>query len=486
MDQQLGYANEELSLLSEYLREYGQDHPGLGLAGDGLGDPQVRMLLQAVAVLNGRIRRKLADELPEVTCSFLEICAPHLLRPFPSCSIVHFNSPHKASACTTSITVPRGALLKSCQQNSDGVICKFKTVYPVDLSPAMVTQASFRSVLQAPPQATLPHDASSEIAITFEWDAASHNPLQPTQLRLFIDAERSVSAAVVDALFLHTSACYIEQGQDKWQKLEKNPLSLMGFSPEEALVPADPKVSSAHRLLTEYFCFPAKFNFISIDLSFLHEARPQDTGKATLHFVLNGVPLQSGTARLLNGLNAQQLLVGCSPVVNLFTKAASPIRVTYQTTDYPLIADALRPGAYEIYSVDTVLMSRTEPVDQPPVEFRPYYSLRHADGVAAKGNYWIHRQDEDLARMSPGAANTIAFADIDFDPGSMGSATVSVDLTCTNGRLPATCHMARLTATSWWKHLSEVIRSRCYAGQACLAHGPPLAPCNGNWLRSWR
>src|SRR5476649_2433070 len=82
----LPFVERELSLFGDYFRRFAEEYPAIAgelkLQSDSGGDPFIRNLTQAAAVLNARTAKKLDDDYPELTSSFLEILAPHLTRPF--------------------------------------------------------------------------------------------------------------------------------------------------------------------------------------------------------------------------------------------------------------------------------------------------------------------------------------------------------------------------------------------------------------------
>ena len=70
-------------------------------------------------------------------------------------------------------------------------------------------------------------------------------------------------------------------------------------------------------------------------------------------------------------ITADTLRLGCTPVVNLFSKRAEPIKVTQRVTEYPIIPDARTPDEIEVFSVDRVLTTGSGGEDK---EFVPLYS----------------------------------------------------------------------------------------------------------------
>ncbi|HRO28322.1 MAG TPA: type VI secretion system baseplate subunit TssF, partial [Luteimonas sp.] len=257
------------------------------------------------------------------------------------------------------------------------------------------------------------------------------------KLRLFIDGEPSFRAALRDTLALGVLQAYVEPGNGgRWIALPEVPLAAVGYSEAEALIDFPSRSHPAYRLLTELFAFPEKFGFFDLDLS----ALPARLGEGfTLHFVLKSAGDRAGS-RILEPLGPQHVRTGCTPVVNLFAMHGEPIRVSHQDTHYPVVADARRAFAYEVYSIDSVHRVRQTPQGERITRFRPFYSLQHGERPDEKGHYWIQRRDEDTARRSPGFETELAFVDLDFNPAAPQADVVSLELTCSNRDLPT--HLA--------------------------------------------
>jgi type VI secretion system protein ImpG len=92
MDELLRYYEEELGLFGQFAREFRARYPKpaseLHLAGETYEDPSVARLIQSVALMSARIRKRLDDDYPKFTESLLESLYPHYLRPMPSHTIV--------------------------------------------------------------------------------------------------------------------------------------------------------------------------------------------------------------------------------------------------------------------------------------------------------------------------------------------------------------------------------------------------------------
>ncbi|XLZ72908.1 type VI secretion system baseplate subunit TssF [Massilia sp. SR12] len=435
MEDLLPYFERELVYLRELGREFCERYPSIGgklqLDEDTCPDPHIEQLIQSTALLSARIAMKLDDSYPEFTEAFLETLFPHFLRPFPSCSIVRAAYPPARSAdAAPLLVIPRGTEMDSAMVR--GVRCRFKTAYDITLTSAKLTDARFDALARPPAGMTLPHTAASTLSIRIEGSL----PVQMNALRIFVDGEPSFCAALRDALFMRTVGAYIEVEAGRWIPLKGIPLKRVGFSEDEALIPFDARSHVAYRILSEYFVYPEKFGFFDIDLAPLRAHLNQNVHSLTLHLAIGGMRPDSHLARLLGTLSENNLLLGCSPAVNLFQRPCQPVAVTHRTADYVLSADATHPEAYEVYTVDSVTMVRRRERQETVTTFRPLYSQCYGEDVAGKGHYWMLRHDETLAEVSPGQEKRITLIDGDFNPEAVQSASLSIELSCTNRDLP--------------------------------------------------
>jgi type VI secretion system protein ImpG len=435
MDELLAQYERELVTMRQLCREYAERYPKvaakLQLGGEACDDPHVERLIQSVALLCARVSKRMDDTYPQFTEALLNLLFPHYLRPFPSCAIARF-LPADQDAGSAAI-VPRGTVLESAPVR--GVPCKFRTVYDVRPSPVTVAAAWFDAIIRPPSTTRLPAGVTASIGIEF----ALADPISgmPAPLRIYLDGDASFCAALRDALFLRTASAYVQvDAHEAWIPLAAPPIAVVGFADDDGLIPFDARSHRAYRTLAEYFAFPEKFNFVDIDLAALCARLPHDCTRFTLHLALTGMPSGSDQARMLASLSTQSLLPGCTPIVNLFRQAGVPIAYDQRTAEYSVLAHATHAAAYEVYSVDRVHMVQQQEKNVTPIEFRPFYALRHGDGDAHKGRYWIVRHDDALAVASPGHEKVIALVDPDGEPLAVERTTLSIDLTCTNRDLP--------------------------------------------------
>ena len=442
MEQLLPYYERELGFLRRYSREFSEKYPKIAgrllIGGEVCEDPHIERMIESFALLNSRIAKRLDDDYPEFTEALFEVLYPHYLRPFPSCSIARMDFSGAAAQLTTASTIARGTQLTT--RPVRGAACTFRTAYPVTVAPLELSEAWFAPIIDTPEAVRPPIGATSSVSITIASTAeqVSVAQLKLGKLRVFIDGEPSFCAALRDALFMRTVAAYVEADHNgRWVQLSAIPVSAAGFDEDESLIDFSARSHAAYRLLTEYFSFPEKFNFFDIDLQAMGVLLPMGAKSITLHLALSGLRTDSNTARMLGTLSTNNVLLGCTPVVNLFRQRGEPIRLTHTTASYPVLADARRAFAYEVQSIDSVKLVRQTPQGESIVLFRPFYSLKHGQTPEKSGHYWVMRRDETLAERSPGFETQISIVDIDFDPAEVETDTLSLELTCTNRDLPA-------------------------------------------------
>ncbi|MBB5609893.1 MULTISPECIES: type VI secretion system baseplate subunit TssF [unclassified Janthinobacterium] len=428
MDDLLPYFERELVMLRRHCREFAERYPRIAgklhMSGESCEDPHVEHLIESVAMLAARISKRLDDDYPQFTEALFEALFPHYLRPFPSCAIVHQDMPAPGAGARH---LPANSELDSAAVR--GVRCRFKTVYDMTTGTSTLEHASFDAMIKAPAGVRLPIMVSSSLNIVIR-----HLDAPPASLRVFINGEPSFAAALRDALFMRTTCAFVEAEAGPWIALAAVPLKPVGFAETEALIPFGARSQPAYRILSEYFAYPEKFNFLDIDIAALSAFLPAGCRCYTLHLGMAGLRPDSDIARMLTSISKANLLLGCSPVVNLFRQSGVPIAITRQKTDYAVLAHATHAHGYEVLGIDAVHLLRQRGGDSTLTEFRPLYSLRHGEGAAH--HYWVLRHDEHLAEKSPGHEKKITLVDSDFNPLLHEKASLSLELTCSNRDLP--------------------------------------------------
>ncbi len=331
MEDLLPYYERELGFLRRYSREFSERYPKIAgrlqMGGEVCEDPHIERMIESFALLNSRIAKRLDDDYPEFTDALFEVLYPHYLRPFPSCSIARLDYREAAAQLTRASVVPRDTQLKTHPVN--GEACLFRTTYPVTVAPLALTHASFNPIIRTPEAVRTPAGATSSVSVTMATPShqVSVAQLGVGKLRVFIDGEPSFCAALRDALFMRTVCAYAEADDSGcWTALGAIPVSVAGFDDDESLIEFSARSHTAYRLLTEYFTFPEKFNFFDIDVTAICAALPAGAHRVTLHLAMSGMRSDSNAARMLGTLGTHNLVLGCTPVVNLFKQATVAVR----------------------------------------------------------------------------------------------------------------------------------------------------------------
>lgn len=442
MENLLPHYERELAFLRGHAGDFARRYPKIAgrlkLSGDVGEDPHVERLIESFALLSSRIHKRLDDDFPLFTESFLDVLYPHYLRPFPSCSIVRFDA-GAGSQMTKASIIERGTSLNT--RPVRGVTCRFRTAHDVAVLPVRVASVAYRSTVNAPTGSPVPRGSTSDLQIEIELQSpqAQWDSLGTSHLRLYLDGEASQVSALREALCGKVLGCLVQTDPTgPWADGRDALPKPVGFAEDESLIDFDARSHPAYRLLTEYFAFPEKFNFV--DLPLPPALLSSGARRATLHYPMSGVRSDSDEARLLETISEKNLLTGCTPVVNLFRQKADPIRVTHAAASYPVLPDGRRAFGYEVHAIERVYRLQQTPQGETIAEFRPFYSLQHEELLSegeGGGRYWHAHRDDDMACRSPGFETELSIVDVDFDPAAAQTDTLSVDVTATNRDLPS-------------------------------------------------
>ena len=455
----LPHYERELAWMRKSAQQFAQAYPRIAsrlqLGHDMAQDPHVERLIESFALLAARVHKRLDDDFPLVTESLLEVLYPHYLRPFPSCSVARFELGAQAAQLTRAVKVPRGTLLNS--RPVKGVTCKFRSTQPLSLWPVQLVQASYRNAVAAPAGSRLPAQATSVISLQLQLmsSQADWSMFKGQSLRVYLDGEASLVSALRETLTRQVCGVMTEwRPHAAWSGPVRQTTAggmpqvaqpeLVGFDEDEALLPLDARAHPAYRLLTEYFAFPEKFNFVDLPMP---DGPPAELaspdGRLNLHLLVQGVRADSDASRLLESLQADNLQLGCTPVINLYRTPADPIRVTHAAVSYPVLVDGRRPWAHEVHSIDKVFRVRQSPEGEQVDTFEPFFSLRHQQVMAATegqqaspGRYWWVHRDEAVAESSPGHETELSLVDADFQPARPQTDTLSLQVWATHRDLP--------------------------------------------------
>jgi len=424
----------ELAHLRRMGAEFAETHPKIAgrlrISTDTVEDPHVSRLIESVAYLNARIRRKLDDEFPELVDALLGVLYPHLLAPIPSMAIAQFEC---EPDLTAGFTIPRGTAVETASVR--GEPCRFRTAFPVTAWPLQVVEARYASVPFAAPTTPRSSHAAAVIRIVLKTTnpSASLGEMAPKSLRFFLRGLPQHVYPLFEHVMNHVVDVAVATSvkDKKPVLLDKGCIRMVGFEEQDGLLPYSKRSFLGYRLLTEFFAFPSKFLFFDIDR--LPQGKLAESGTGIeLYFYLN----RSSDA-LEQFVGKDTFALSCAPIVNLFQRHAEPIRLTQEASEYRVVADARRPLAMEVYSVDRVSIVGADGEVRPAL---PFYGLGHGGSPENERVWWfpVRRPSaEETEKIDHGSEVFLRLADLGFEPTSPADSTADVEVTCLNRDLPA-------------------------------------------------
>ncbi|HSK74083.1 MAG TPA: type VI secretion system baseplate subunit TssF [Pyrinomonadaceae bacterium] len=452
-DELLGYYERELIFLrrmgAEFARKYPKIATRLQLDEEKVEDPHVERMIEAFAFLAGRISLKLDDEFPEVTESFLNVLYPHYLAPIPSMAIAQFSYGSPNDKLTAVQILERGSRLNS--RPVDGTVCRFRTTYDVQLLPIELHDAALES--------PAPKDARGKYAdsyIRLSLRCYGDAPLAEMRigetgemlesLRFHINGDPQLIYPLYEIIFNHAVGVEIRAKEvplsgktfttiTNIQLKQPDPIFLpadvikpVGFADSEAMLPYTKRSFAGYRLLSEYFAFPLKFLFFDV-----HGIDRAIAKKFGSHFDIL-IHLKDVTPPIAP-ISADTFRLGCSPIINLFSRLADPIYLSQQKYEYHIIPDVHHQTTTEVYSIDEVVT--TDPRTNTSREFSPFYSLKHAYGEQMEKAFWYASRRGSQRPDDEGSEVYLTMVDMNFNPRVPSAEVINVKTTCTNRDLPA-------------------------------------------------
>ena len=313
----------ELEALRKYGSELAREYPDVAARLD-IGprqsrDGHVERVVESAAFLAARLRMMIEASAAELPMSILSVLAPTLLEPVPSMAIAQFRGGSEP------VNVPQGVRL-DCHVSNEALLC-FRTAMAVSVAPLELTTRRLK-----------PRDGYAD-GIAIEIKGAP-----PMGMKFYLGSDELTAAALIDGLSKDLRAIEImPRGAKEPTALSPSRLILHGMKPDESALPHRPATLYAHRLVTEFMCFPEKFRFASIaDFPLTHGTE--------IRFWFTK-PLKVGVVDYRTLVSANRV-----PVVNLWPASATPFDVTGRQLEFPVRVDALRYRIVECHSVESVEM----------------------------------------------------------------------------------------------------------------------------------
>lgn len=338
----LDYYNRELAYLREMGAEFAEQYPKvagrLGMRGIDVADPYIERLMEGFAFLTSRVQLKMDAEFPRFSQRLLEIIYPNYLSPTPSMAIAELQPDSSKGDISNGFVVPRGTMMDSQTLKKSGITCSYATAHDVTLQPVRIAAVELGGIPADIPLASLGLQHSgcvSALRIRLEcYESVTLNNLQLDQLMFYLAGPDMQAQQLLELLMQHSVGlvCQTVEPQPQRRALALDGLRQEGFAAEQALLPNDLRNFEGYRLLQEYFAFPARFQFFSVNglRPLLQSVRE---GKKALRQFEIVVLLDRHDAALERVVDAAHLALHCTPVINLFPKVAERIAINEKTTN---------------------------------------------------------------------------------------------------------------------------------------------------------
>lgn len=429
--------NENSELLQYYIRElaylrragsgFAQQYPKvasrLELGAEECADPHVERLIEAFALLTGRIQYNIDSEFSIFTAALLDNLYPHYLNPIPSMAIAQIDVDPEQGKLTSGHPIPKHTALFT--EASNGEVCRFRTCYPVTLWPLQVSFAGFEPTSRYGFLDAVPEVSTVLRLHLSAIGEADINELDLRELRFHLHGMWVDVSNLYELLFCNLLRIgLLPKGEEHPYILPASALQPVGFA--EEVLPAPGHAHPAYRLLQEYFAFPEKFLFA--DLRGLeHLPKKEGMREFDILFMFNHPPREGVH------LSANNFRLGCTPIINLFRQISEPIRVHQRQVEYRLVPDMRREQTTEIHSILKVTGSSDERNESELLQ--PFFSFHHdMDGHEQRKFWYSRRQPSERPDLS-GTEMFMSFLDLDFNPGTPAQDTVFAHTLCTNRHL---------------------------------------------------
>ena len=446
----LDYYNRELTYMHELGAEFAQRYPKiagrLGMRGIEVSDPYVERLLEGFSFLTARIQLKMDAEFPRFSQRLLEVVYPNFLAPLPAMGVVQIDGNLNEGSLKAGYELPRHTILRGRMIKGEQTACEFRTGHAVTLWPIRIAEASLgpvpAEILHALP--IVARQARSAITIKLEAVGGARFAEMPLErLEFFLSGAELHALRVLELAVHHSIGTVCRSGPGtagqgaRIVPLGEEAIRHEGFEPDQSLLPYDARSFQGYRLLHEYFAFPDRYLFFSVNK--LRAAAAAMSGN-TMEIV---ILLDRADGDLERLVDARQFSLFCTPIVNLVPRRSDRIPVGPGQHEHHAVIDRTRPRDFEIFTVERVVGHMSNGSEER--EFRPFLGSFASDDGAFGAYFSVRREPRlvsDRARAQgtrtsyTGSEVYVSLVDQHDAPFPHSLRHITLDALCTNRDLP--------------------------------------------------
>lgn len=431
IDKNLEYFQREIDYIKNMTSLFSQQYPKiarrLGLESGQINDPHVGRLVESFAYVSAKLNQEIDDEFPRITNSLLSVLYPQFTTPVPSLSVAQFqvDEQHGPSA-STATKLGRGTSLFA--QSDSGDVCRFQTCYDMDLWPIVIDTAD---IVTPSAYGFSPNQEDvlrpNYLRLRLRSLSQPFGKLNVQTLRFYIQGSMDKRHTLLEALFRSNQPILVAKDASTPPIFTpKSHLSMVGFDDDQSLVPQQPLVNDAYRILQEFFIYPSKFFFF--DLKNLDFSSFEKNHTLDVLVGLENKSLPSGFQ-----ITNNNVLYGCTPIVNMFKNLAEPISLNHRQSEYPLIADVRDEMTQEIHTILDV--HSFDPETGKTSFYAPYFFFSDKESEEKQQLFWTSRRFPSRATNMPGTSVNLSFVNLDMSASVPDAETVYADTLCTNRSL---------------------------------------------------
>ncbi|AAW85496.1 hypothetical protein VF_1001 [Aliivibrio fischeri ES114] len=420
------YYQSELAALRELGKSFSRENPALApyLGQEGL-DPDIERLFEGFAFLVGRLHQRLDNQLPELTHSLMRLLWPNYVQAIPAMSTLQFTP---ASEATQASIIKRGTEVLS--QPIDGIQCKFKTCFDVDIYPVSLHSSSFTAN---------GHGGIYQLRLELPSgiDLAS---LNMKQLRVHFNGDKASCLSLIMALCSSTTQaefCALDKELEQINRSTFPPHSIkpVGFKTNEAIFDYPLNTFEGYRHIQEFFCYPEKYYYIDLtELPVWPAQFSQGCKYVDLKFTLDNITQQPFYA------NRVQPELFCTPIVNSFKSDTQPLLLNHRKDQYKITPVSLNDDSSTILSVKEV--HGWNPGQKGRIDFYHFESFEHNENKN-RSNYYSIRQEKNIV-----SGHFDTYLSFRSQHTFTNSVTVSIAVTACNGALAQRLSVNSITETT--------------------------------------
>lgn len=312
----------------------------LQLGAQVMEDPHVSRLIESIAFIQGQVQAQLEDNFSKVTQGLLHILFPEHTAPLASMSIIKFAPMENLSA---PFTIPKGTLLESPAVDSD--TCYFQLGYETEILPVHLSHVSLQNLTE--PVMDFAFDTYDQ-SLTFE-------AIKPKTIRLYIDADPSLTVRLLDSLFKSLRSIQLISG-DKILTLNNSVISPVGFAADQQLLPKLSLGQQPYANLMEFVHYIEKFYFFDLNIN-------PDDWEQCHHSITFRLKFTDQFPQSMAKITKDNFKLNCGPILNLFEKHLEPLEINHQQERYPIIIDKRSPEHFQLHYLTQVNnANKNEPV----------------------------------------------------------------------------------------------------------------------------